>query len=163
MSLLEFTKWLQQSPLALAIQDSAFAYPVIEASHVLSLTLSVGTIIWFDLRLVGLILRGEPIKAMYASLKPWILAGFALMVTTGLLLFVNRAADVWQNGYFRLKLSLLVLCAVNIAVYHFFVERGSSSWDSSDIPPRSARIAGGLSLLLWFSVIAVGRLMAYSL
>lgn len=163
MSLVELTKWLQQSPIAIAIQDSAFAYPLIEATHVLSLTLSVGTILWFDLRLVGLILRGEPIKAMYASLKPWIFAGFILMLISGVLLFINRAADVWINDLFRVKLVLLILCGINIGIYHFVVERDNSDWDCSDIPPLSARIVGGLSLVLWFSVIAVGRFMAYSL
>ncbi len=163
MSLVEITEWIQHSGIATALQDSAFAYPLVEGLHVLSLTLSVGVIIWFDLRLVGLILRGHSIKAMYASLRPWLIAGFVLMVTSGSLLFSTRATDIWQNNLFRLKLSLLVLCLVNILIYHFVIERDNTAWDESDIPPRSARIAGALSLLLWFSVIAVGRIMAYSL
>lgn len=163
MSIVDVTKWIQDSPIPTAIRDTAFAYPLLEGAHVLSLTLSVGIIVWFDLRLVGLILRGESIKAMYASLRPWLVTGFALMVTTGVLLFSLRATDVWHSYLFRLKLSLLVLCGINIAVYHLVIERRNAAWDTSDVPARSAQIAGGLSLLLWFSVIAVGRLMAYSL
>jgi hypothetical protein len=101
--------------------------------------------------------------AIYASVRPWLFTGFVLMVISGSLLFSTRATDIWQNNLFRLKLSLLALCLMNIVVYHFFIERDNAAWDRSDIPPPSARIAGGLSLLLWFSVIAVGRIMAYSL
>lgn len=163
MALSDLPRLIQNSGVALAIQDSAYAYPLIEGSHVLSLTLSVGLIIWFDLRLVGLILRGRSIKGMYASLQPWLMLGFSLMAITGLLLFSTRATDIWASNLFRLKLVLLAICGLNIAAYHFVVERNNVEWDRSNIPPMSARIAGGLSLVLWFTVVAVGRIMAYGL
>jgi len=158
----DITHWLQQTALSGELRASDF-YPFIEGTHVLSLSLAVGTIMWFDLRLLGLVMRGESIRALYASLRPWILLGFASMVITGVVLFFARAADVWATSYFRIKLALLTLGLVNVLAYHLLTSRGIDRWDKADRPPLSARLAGALSLLLWFSIIAVGRLMAYTL
>lgn len=154
---------IQQSPLSLAIQDSGFAYPLIEGTHVMSLALSVGMILWIDLRLLGVIMRGASIRGMYASVRPWLFTGFCMMLITGVLLVITRAGDIWDNNLFHAKLILLALCGVNILVYHLVVERDYAAWDTSDVPPPKARIAGGVSLALWFTVIAVGRIMAYTL
>jgi uncharacterized membrane protein len=163
MSLLEFLRSLQASPFSISIRESGLFYPLIEGTHVLSLSLSVGMIFWFDLRLTGLTMRGESISGLYRSLRPWIFTGFSLMVTTGVLLFLTRAADVWQNGFFRVKLALLLLALVNVLTYHLLIGKSSRGWDTANTPPGSARVAGFISLLLWFSVVAVGRIMAYNL
>lgn len=163
MSPLDLAQTVEDSAFAATLRESAYIYPLTEGTHVLSLALAVGIILWFDLRLVGLILRDQPIKTMYASLRPWLLLGFALMTVTGILLLLTRPAHILANTLFQIKLVLLVLCLVNVVVYHFVIDRSSPSSDDGSLPPTAARVAGGLSLLLWFSVIAVGRFMAYSL
>lgn len=35
--------------------------------------------------------------------------------------------------------------------------------DTASVPPLAVRVAGITSLILWFSVVAVGRLMAYNI
>lgn len=163
MSPIELAQTVEDSAFAATLRESAYIYPLMEGTHVLSLALAVGIILWFDLRLVGLILRGEPVKAMYASLRPWLFLGFTLMIVTGVVLLLTRPAHILANTLFQIKLGLLVLCLVNIMVYHFVIDRSSPDSADGSMPPTAARVAGGLSLLLWFSVIAVGRFMAYSL
>jgi hypothetical protein len=155
-------QWIHSSGFSRGLRESAF-YPFIEGTHVLSLSLSVGLILWFDLRLTGLALRQDSISGLYSSLRPWIFLGFTLMVSSGLTLFVARATDVWASPYFRVKLVLLSLCLLNVLIYHLMVGKSSKNWDIGVSPPISARAAGVMSLLLWFSVIAVGRIMAYNL
>jgi len=163
MSLMELAQSLQDTEFAIALSSSGYFYPIIEGTHVLSLALAVGTILWIDLRLAGFILRGQSFTRLYAASMPVILVGFASMLITGALLFVARAADVWGSGYFRVKLILLVLCLINVLVYHFIVNRDVAAWDTDDVPPLKARLAGLASLVLWFSVVTVGRLMAYNI
>ncbi|MEY4933026.1 MAG: hypothetical protein RLZZ403_1346 [Pseudomonadota bacterium] len=163
MSLMELAQSLQDTEFAIALSSSGYIYPLIEGTHVLSLALAVGTILWIDLRLAGFILRGQSFTRLYAASMPVILVGFASMLVTGVLLFVARAADVWGSGYFRVKLILLFLCLGNVLVYHFIVNRDVAAWDTDAVPPLRARLAGLASLVLWFSVVAVGRLMAYNI
>jgi hypothetical protein len=49
---------------------------------------------------------------------------------------------------------------VNAGLFHTVTFRTADAWDSGK-PPPAARAAGAASLLLWISVIACGRLLAY--
>src|SRR4029079_5593352 len=161
MSLFDICQVLEQTTISTIVRESAFPY--VEGAHVLGLSLSVGTVLWFDLRLLGAAMRTRPVSEVFQDLKPWMFAGFGIMFVTGALLFTAHATKAYASGYFRAKLSLLILAGINTAIYHLTVDRRESEWGKSPVPPLQARVAGLLSLLLWFSVIAVGRLFAYYL
>ncbi|PYS12382.1 MAG: hypothetical protein DMG15_14495 [Acidobacteria bacterium] len=46
-------QWMQNSDFGTGIRESVWTFPVVETTHVLSLAVSVGLLIWFDLRLLG--------------------------------------------------------------------------------------------------------------
>ena len=64
-----------------AIMHTKWAWPIAESLHFVGLTLLVGTVGLFDLRLLG-VGRGIPIAAMHRLIR-WGLAGFALNAITG--------------------------------------------------------------------------------
>lgn len=162
-ALLHWCQWLQDTPFSTAIRVSGYTYPLIEGTHVLGLALSVGTILWFDLRLLGVTMRRDRVSDVFNSLRPWMSAGFAVMLVTGSLLFVSRAAEAYASNYFRIKIGLLMLGALNVVVFHTTIDRRREQWDAAEQPPFRARMAGLVSLVLWFSIIAAGRIMAYNL
>jgi len=161
MSLFEICQVLEQTSIGTIVRDSAFPY--VEGAHVLALSLSIGTVMWFDLRLLGVAMRTRPVSEVFQDLKVWMFAGFGIMFLTGGLLFSAHATKAYASGYFRVKLGLMILAGVNAAVYHLTIERRQSEWDKASVPPVAAQAAGLLSLALWFSVVAVGRLFAYYL
>jgi hypothetical protein len=161
--LFEWCRWLENTGWARALSESGYAYPLVEGSHVMALALSVGAVVWFDLRLLGWTMRDDRVSEVFEQVRPWMLAGFAVMFLTGVLLFATRATDAFESSYFRLKLALLVLGAFNVAIFHTTVDRRRDQWDTQARPPLQARLAGALSLVLWFSIIAAGRIMAYNL
>jgi len=63
---------------------------------------------------------------------------------------------------FALKICLILAAGTNAAVFHAAVFRGAGGWDVDAMPPPAARACAALSLLLWVSVIACGRLLAYT-
>jgi hypothetical protein len=161
MTPVEMFKALEETRVGEIVRESA--YPYVEGAHVLGLALSVGTVVWFDLRLLGATMRSRPVAEVFQNLKGWMLAGFCLMFLSGALLFTAHAAKAYANTYFRAKIALIVLAGVNTAVYHLTIDRGKAKWNDSSIPPLRARAAGLVSLVLWFSVIAAGRIFAYDL
>ena len=163
MSLLDWCRWLQDTPLGAGIREGAYSYPIIEGSHVMGLALSVGTILWFDLRLLGVTMRRDTVSSVFNQVRPWMSLGFAIMLVTGALLFASRAVDAYESTYFRIKLGLLVLGALNIVIFHTTIDRQRDRWDTSARPPFRARLAGATSLVLWFGIIAAGRIMAFNL
>jgi hypothetical protein len=42
------------------------------------------------------------------------------------------------------------------------VYRKVAEWNLDTVPPIRARLAGGLSLLFWASIVVAGRMIAYN-
>ena len=88
-------------------------------------------------------------------------AGLIVMVASGALLFYAAPLLRYENVFFRLKMAALVLALLNAWFFHRTVYRRIADWDLDPVPPRYARMAGGLSLVLWIVIITAGRMMAY--
>jgi uncharacterized membrane protein len=136
-------------------------FPIIESIHVLSITVLVGTIVIFDLRLLGLLMNREPVSNIAKQVLPWTWAGFAIMLVTGLLLSIAEAATNYYNLAFRIKLVLLLLVGLNPLIFHFSIFRAVSNWDLAKSAPLRARVAAVCSLVLWAGIIVAGRMIAY--
>src|SRR5205809_189903 len=135
MSLLEVCQWIQDTQVGTAIRESTWMYPNILAVHVLALGASVGTLLWFDLRLLGLTMRSQRISEVYRQLMPWMFGGFFVMFVTGGLLFWALAAKCYGNIYFQIKVGALLLAGINALIYHWMTERTIADWDRAIRPP----------------------------
>jgi hypothetical protein len=162
MSLLAVLNWIQNTGLAVGIKESALVFPLIEGSHILALSFSVGMVMVLDLRLLRLSFRSQPVSLIVNQLMPWTIAGFAVMLVTGILLFAAQAVKAYGNTFFRIKMILLVLAGVNALYYQLKYYPKMPEWDR-DGTPWGVRLIAVLSLILWIGVIACGRTMAYEL
>ena len=161
MSLLRFCEWLASTPWSSALHESRYLFLVVLTVHVLTLTLFVGTTLMIDLRLLGATMSRVPVSEVIGRLLPWSAAGLLLMVVSGALLFYSAPLVRYDNLFFRFKMVALVLAALNAWIFHVTVFRRVAEWDLDAVPPRTARLAGGLSLVLWAVIITAGRMMAY--
>jgi hypothetical protein len=50
-----------------------------------------------------------------------------------------------------------------MAVFHAIGGRNMAQWETKARPPLSARLAGGLSILLWIAVVACGRWIGFTM
>jgi hypothetical protein len=158
----KWVAWLGDTPGSVALHESLYMYTFIEAAHVLGITLFAGTIFMVDLRLLGVSFRGVKVSQMNDKVLPWTVAGFVLMVVTGVLLFYAIPVRTWHSVWFRAKLIAMLIAGVNIAVYTFQVERNRPEWDDQPTPPAGARLAAVLSIAMWTLVIVTGRMIAYN-
>jgi hypothetical protein len=133
----------------------------LEATHVVTLTVFAGSILFVDLRLLGFALPNTPISRINRSLLPLTVGGFAVLVITGTLVFFGKPFEYYHNFAFRLKLMFLLLAAINIFAFHVRVQADQAAWDEAPRPPAKVRRAAALSLLSWVLVIGAGRGMAY--
>ena len=163
MSLLQIAEWLEATAVARWVQESLYGFTILVAIHILGLTLSVGTLIWFDLRLLGLSMLRIPVSQLYRRLMPCILSGFAVMFVSGGILLAAYATNAYGNLYFRIKAIALVLAGINAFFYHRVTERQIHRWDEARLPSMPARAAGLISILVWGVVILAGRMMSYTM
>jgi hypothetical protein len=159
----QFLQGLEASSIGVMVRESLYGFPILVGVHILGLVFSVGTFLWFDLRLLGLALPSAAVSRVYRQVIPWATCGFVVMFASGLLLFTGFATKAYPNPFFRVKVAALLLAAANAALYHLVTERNRVLWDSDPRPPRAARIAGLVSLLAWATVIMCGRMMAYTM
>jgi hypothetical protein len=160
MSLLGWCQWLEATSLATAINESVWLFPIIEGSHILALPLSVGMILMFDLRLLGLAFQTGSAARMMSDVVRWSKFGFAVMFITGGLLFLTQATKAYGNVFFRAKLLLLLILGINAVLYQIVFFPRMAAWDSAGGTPLGPRVCGGLSLVAWIAVIVCGRTMA---
>jgi hypothetical protein len=151
---------IEGSALGQAMRQWLWLYPSVEIVHICGIALLVGSIAVLDLRLLGFS-RNLSVRTLATHTLPWSIGSFLLILPSGLAMFVAHAGDLIASPVFALKICLIMAAGVNAAVFHAGVFRGAGQWDVDVMPPAAARAAAALSLLLWISVIACGRLLAY--
>ena len=142
------------------MRSARWLYPAVEIVHITGFVVLVGSVLMFDLRLLGLS-KQLPLTLMARHLLRWSLASLLLVVPAGLLMFSAHPQDFIANRVFLLKLALIMAAGVNAAVFHMGVWQTVAGWDAGRAAPASARVQAGVSIVLWISVIACGRLLAY--
>jgi len=150
-----FFEWLTTSPWANAMNGPEWAFPVVQSCHFMGFALFIGTIAMVDFRLLGWGMRRQTAAQLAADVAPWTLAGLAIMLTTGFLMFSADAVVYHVNPSFRFKM----WCLTAALLFHFTLHRRAIA---ADVPRLAARLAGGLSLALWTAVIAGGRMIAFT-
>src|SRR5712692_7483874 len=88
--LLAFTDWLQNTPMALAVGGSDWAYPFVQLTHFTGLSLWLGTSVAVDLRLLGVNKGNQTASQLLDALFVWNWIGFGIAVVGGFLLFQSR-------------------------------------------------------------------------
>ena len=132
-------------------------FPLLESIHVIAAAMVVGTILWVDLRLIGVAAVQYPITTMSRELVPWTWGAFMIATITGIGMFITRAASHVLNPAFQSKMVLLVLAGLNMAYFHFNLYKIIGQCDSLAVTSSQLKIAGSLSLFLWAGVMLAGR------
>ncbi len=159
--MLQVCRWLEQTPIGSQVRESLWLFPSLETLHLLGMSALIGTVVAFDLRLLGWMLRGVSVGVLAKRLLPWSWLGFAVQVLTGTLLFMSEAVKVYSNPAFRLKMLLIVLAGVQALIFHRIVNRRAATWDQTGVLPASAKTSGIISLLLWFGIVTAGRFIGF--
>ncbi len=163
MTVLDICQWLESTWPAVMVRESPYGFQIVVATHLLGLVLSVGVLLWFDMRLLGRWIPHARISDLYRGLAPWFLAGFGAMFLSGAVLFAGYATAAYENPFFRIKLAALLLAGANAMAYHFTAGQTLPAWDDAPRPPLPARIAAVASIVLWTIVILAGRMMSYTM
>ena len=135
-----------------ALQSHEWAYPALEATHVLGIALLLGNLVALEMRVFG---RAAAVPVQpFARLSLTIaLAGFGLAACTGLLMFATRPGELLANDYFLAKMALLAAAGVNALLFHW-----RCSLRRLDGLARAQML---LSTAIWIAVVFCGRWIAY--
>ncbi len=161
MSAADLLQTMYDSPLGTSLAESLYMYPLVEGAHLLSLSLSFGLIVLTDLRLTGFIFNNLPVHLLLQQLRPWLVVGFAITFTTGILLTFAAGPGLVGAPIFPLKLLFILFAGLNALWFEWRFGRYTSQWGTAAALPAGARMAGWISLVSWSSVVILGRLIPY--
>jgi uncharacterized membrane protein len=161
MSLLSFAQWLQNTGFATALRGSWYVYPVVLSLHLVFIASFGGMIFVGNMRLLGLAFRSYSISDVVNQLQWPKRIGFLLVLTCGALLASSKAEEYYYNVFFWTKMTLLALIAVHGLIFRRSVYSNTAAIDKAPTIPALAKLAAGLSLLLWIGVAIAGRGIGY--
>jgi hypothetical protein len=136
-----------------ALKSHVWAYPALEVVHIAAIGLLLGNLVLLELRVFGMgaALPVKPLARLSLGLAA---TGFVLAATSGLLMFASQPEELLANRIFTLKMLLLLVAGCNAGLFH-----ARDSLTKMDIP---ARVYMAISTVVWLSVIACGRWIAYA-
>ena len=139
------------------VVGSLWLFPVIEAFHLVAFANIGGTILLVDLRLLGGGQGGSPVAQLSRGVQPWMLGSLAVMIPTGILLFLAESIKCYYSFPFWVKMWSLLL-----ALAFMFTLRRRIVNAEPAFPPAWRKTAGLLSILLWSAVAWGGRWIGFS-
>lgn len=152
-------RWLPTTPIADVMTGTRWAWPMAESVHFIGLSMLIGTVGLFDLRLLGVAKR-IPIGALH-RLIPFGVLGFVLNILSGLCFYTTAPDQYTYNPSFQLKFLSLSLAGVNVLLFYTTMFRKVRVLSPGEDAPLPAKLIGGASLCLWMSVITCGRLLTF--
>ena len=150
---------LRTSPPGVWIRHSVWGWPVLESLHFIGMSVLIGTIGLFDLRLLGFA-RGVPYAALH-RLIPVGIGAYTLNLLTGLVFLSGMPDQYLWNPAFRFKVTFMAVAGMNVLFFYTRVFRRLQQLAPDAPPPLGARVAGAVSLTMWIGVMAAGRLLTF--
>jgi hypothetical protein len=152
---------LEATALAETLRGSVWAYPLVNAAHLLGVALLVGAIIPLDLRLLG-VWRSVPLAPLWQVLTRTAGAGLGLAIICGTLLFITRATTYAASGLFLTKMVVVGVGTANALAVRTLGHAAITPVGAAlEKPPVRVQLAGGLSLAAWLMALTLGRLVGY--
>jgi hypothetical protein len=161
--MIPFQVWLEAALRSFqhvaAVMQLHWSWPAAESAHFIGLTLLLGSIGAWDLRLIGL-MKDVPIAAFH-RLVPFAVLGLAINAASGTLFLMTFPDQYVYNPAFHLKVLCLLLAGLNVAFFYVAIFRRVRTLGPDAPSPAFARLSGALSLVLWITVIVCGRMITF--
>jgi hypothetical protein len=157
---MEFFVMLENTWPAQLVANSAWGFPILEIVHLSGVTVVFGGMVCVDFRLLGF--RSEfSVLTVERYILRFVWGGFAVAAFSGGWLVLYEATTLARDPAFLLKMVLIPTAGLNALFMQKIAMRDVERWERSRATPLAVKISAAASLLLWLSVLACGRLIAY--
>lgn len=141
------------------VLSSSWLWPALEIVHFIGLSLLLGSLLVVDLRLAGF-LRDLSFASAH-RLLPWAVLGFAVNLLSGILFFLGDPGRYAINIGFQIKMLLVLVAGLNALYFIARVNPRLADADPHADTSAELKIVAYVSLLAWFGVLLLGRLIPY--
>jgi hypothetical protein len=156
----EFAAWLQATPLSVAIQSTLWLTPLLQSIHIVMIGIVFVTMLIVALRVLGVMGTEEPLAVVWHRFSPWFWAALGTMAGTGIVLSISEPIRQVSAMSFWVKMALL---AIGISTALYFGRSVAAASATAQVGPFDgrARFAAAATILVWLTIIFMGRSIAY--
>ena len=147
--MLRFCNWLQELPWVMVIDNSEAGAVVLEIIHYLSFFLLVGTIVFVDLRVLGVAGKKQNLADVAGQFLPLTWTGLAFATLSGFILFAGNATAFVRADVFQLKIAVIFVAII----FGLLVQRQVARATRSPGASAAIKVLALVSLLLWIGAI----------
>ena len=156
--LLPFFQWCETVWLGRVVVESLWLFPVIEAVHLLALSVLGGAVLIVDLRMLGAGLTHRSVPEIARSARPYLIGALAGMIVTGIPLFLSEPTKCYYSQAFWVKMWTLAIALV----FTYTIRTKTTRMTYVRNTARRQVLVGALSIALWFTVASAGRWIGFS-
>ena len=151
-------QWLERTPLSVSINESLWAFAVLEAVHLLALAVIGGAVLVVDLRLLGFAFQQRRVADVARVAQPWLVWSLVAMLLTGFVLFISLAASKYYvHGYFWVKMYFLA----GAMLFSLLIRHRVIMGDDARANSALGKVVAIVSILLWSGVGFAGKAIGY--
>lgn len=147
-----FFRWCMSTDISQAVRGSKWGFAILETVHILGFGVLLGAIFVVNLAVLGFGMRQPAQRVMRDALR-WGSAGFALVLLSGIPMFMSAATLYAGSVPFLIKMMLLVLSLV----LQFALGKSRALLNGS-LAGKAVALA---SLCCWFGIAYAGRAIAF--
>jgi hypothetical protein len=159
--MLEFARWLAQTSISLTIQTHLWVIPTVQSIHIVAIGIVLSSVFMVDLRVFGWAWTDETLRQTTRRFAPWLWGALAVLLATGLLMVVGEPVRELLSLSFWLKMCLIGVGASLAIGFQLTLGRHDGDWEAASPQHWRARCLATVTLLVWCSIVILGRLIAY--
>lgn len=159
--MLEFAQWLAQTRISIAIQSHLWVVPTVQSVHIVAIGVVVGAVFIMNLRILGVAWRDQSLMQTSNRFGPWLWTALVVLLATGSIMIVGEPVRELLSLSFWMKMTLIAVGSTFAVAFQVSLRRQGPRWENMHSDRRSTQALAVLTLLVWCSVIILGRLIAY--
>src|SRR5262245_63316647 len=127
----QFTEWLAQTALSLAIQTHEWVIPTVQSIHIVAIGIVLASVFMIDLRVLGWAGRDQSLTETTGRFGPWLTGALCVLLTTGIVMVVGEPVRELMAFSFWLKMFLVAVGTLIAALFQIALRRNAAYWETS--------------------------------
>ena len=159
--MLEFAQWLEMTPLSVTIKSIEWIIPLVQSIHILTIAIVFVSLLMVALRVVGWLRMDEAFGVVMERFSTWISRGLIILAVTGITLVLGEPIRELMSLSFWLKMGLLAIGITSAVAFKRSLGPAVLVDGAEPTFSPAAKSAAMATVLLWLTIIFLGRAIAY--
>ena len=147
--------------MSLSIQSNLWIIPTVQSIHIVCIGIVLASVLMITLRILGWAGKDQTLAQTTCRFLPWLWSALAILLLTGALMVIGEPVRELLSLSFWVKMGLLFVGIDFAAVFYFHLRKYADTWENSFIHQWRVKVLALITLLIWCSIVVMGRLIAY--